>query len=128
MEKLVAFAGTIPIEVRGAQYNIPVIIYIEYEFPTKPPLVFVRPTETMSIHPRHSICDSNGKVFNLPYLTSWDTRSHLCDLVLQMSTSFGISCPVYAKGSARGKKVPLPLLLTVKLIGANDDLVEVKLL
>ena len=36
--------GTIPVEYRGNSYNIPVCFWILHDYPTSPPMAFVRPT------------------------------------------------------------------------------------
>ena len=53
----------------GSIYNIPIGIWILDTHPYHPPMVFVKPTNTMQIKPGRNV-DSNGKV-DLPYLRDW---------------------------------------------------------
>lgn len=53
----------------GSIYNIPIGIWILDTHPYNPPMVFVKPTNTMQIKPGRNV-DSNGKV-DLPYLRDW---------------------------------------------------------
>ena len=84
-EKMVCLEGTIPVNYKGtllcnkkfynylwtigANYNIPITIWIPKQFPKVPPIPRVTPTATMSIKPSKYV-DNSGTVF-LPYLHEW---------------------------------------------------------
>ncbi len=53
----------------GANYNIPVCLWLMDTHPYNPPMVFVRPTATMQIKQGKHV-DANGKIY-LPYLHEW---------------------------------------------------------
>ena len=45
---MVALEGTFPILFRGSTYNIPAELYFPKEFPEVPPIVFIRPTASLT--------------------------------------------------------------------------------
>ncbi|CAH4029087.1 tumor susceptibility gene 101 protein [Pieris brassicae] len=93
---LLNLEGTIPVNYKGAYYNIPVCIWLMDTHPQNAPLCFVKPTTDMSIKVSKFV-DSNGKVY-LPYLHEWKPNgSTLQNLVQCMITAFGELPPVYSK-------------------------------
>lgn len=93
---LLNLEGTIPVNYKGAFYNIPVSIWLMDTHPQNAPLCFVKPTPDMTIKTSRLV-DSNGKIF-LPYLNQWlPTNSTLQKLVQYMTAAFGELPPVYAK-------------------------------
>ncbi|KAJ0173972.1 hypothetical protein K1T71_010118 [Dendrolimus kikuchii] len=93
---LLNLEGTIPVNYKGAYYNIPVCIWLMDTHPQNAPLCFVKPTADMSIKVSKYV-DSNGKVY-LPYLHEWTQNgSTLQKLIQCMITAFGELPPVYAK-------------------------------
>ncbi|XP_047513044.1 tumor susceptibility gene 101 protein [Pieris napi] len=93
---LLNLEGTIPVNYKGAYYNIPVCIWLMDTHPQNAPLCFVKPTPDMSIKVSKFV-DSNGKVY-LPYLHEWKPNgSTLQNLVQCMITAFGELPPVYSK-------------------------------
>eukprot|EP01114_Cavostelium_apophysatum_P016534 TRINITY_DN4726_c0_g1_i2.p1 TRINITY_DN4726_c0_g1~~TRINITY_DN4726_c0_g1_i2.p1 ORF type:complete len:467 (+),score=80.44 TRINITY_DN4726_c0_g1_i2:147-1547(+) len=97
---LLMFEGTIPINFRGAVYNIPINLWLPLEYPHKPPICFVVPTKDMEIKPKHLHVDSAGQCY-LPYSHQW--RGDTCNvagLVYNLSLTFGQDPPVYSKPGA----------------------------
>lgn len=93
---LLNLEGTIPVNYKGAYYNIPVCIWLMDTHPQNAPLCFVKPTSDMSIKVSKYV-DSNGKVY-LPYLHEWTQNgSTLQKLIQCMITAFGELPPVYSK-------------------------------
>ncbi|XP_038211266.1 tumor susceptibility gene 101 protein [Zerene cesonia] len=93
---LLNLEGTIPVNYKGAYYNIPVCIWLMDTHPQNAPLCFVKPTPDMSIKVSKYV-DSNGKVY-LPYLHEWNPNgSTLQNLVQCMIAAFGELPPVYSK-------------------------------
>ncbi|KPJ10466.1 Tumor susceptibility gene 101 protein [Papilio machaon] len=93
---LLNLEGTIPVNYKGAFYNIPVSIWLMDTHPQNAPLCFVKPTPEMTIKTSKWV-DSNGKIY-LPYLHEWSpSGSTLQRLVQWMITAFGELPPVYAK-------------------------------
>lgn len=56
----------------GAQYNIPVNIWIQERHPETAPICYVVPTPTMIVKPGAHV-DANGLVFH-PYLANWNSQ------------------------------------------------------
>ncbi|XP_013137392.1 PREDICTED: tumor susceptibility gene 101 protein [Papilio polytes] len=93
---LLNLEGTIPVNYKGAFYNIPVCIWLMDTHPQNAPLCFVKPTPDMTIKTSKWV-DSNGKIY-LPYLHEWSpSGSTLQRLVQKMIAAFGELPPVYAK-------------------------------
>jgi len=96
-QNLLKVYGTLPIVHRGATYNIPLSLWIPYNFPDGPPICFVTPTHDMAIKPRHKHVSSQGMVY-LPYLSKWSPyRCNLIALSTNLQSVFGPEPPVYAK-------------------------------
>ena len=89
-------SGVVPITYNGANYNIPVTIYIDPPYPNQPPRVFVTPTSDMMIKPNHKSVDTNGRVY-LPALTQWNPySSNLVSIIGILSSVFSSEPPVHA--------------------------------
>jgi ESCRT-I complex subunit TSG101 len=96
MITLFYLSGVIPITYSGANYNIPVTIYLDPPYPNQPPRVFVTPTADMAIKPNHKSVDMNGRVY-LPELTRWNSySSNLVSIVGVLSSIFSHEPPVHA--------------------------------
>ena len=91
---LLSLSGTIPIYYKGSTYHIPIFIWIPYEYPYRPPSIYVTPTNEMRIKERHKHVDSAGMVY-LPYLNQWNIQSSLVDLCIVISTVFSEDPPVF---------------------------------
>ena len=99
--QLLVFSGTIPISYGGAQYNIPITMWIVDSYPFAPPQCFVTPTADMIITPKHKHVDSQGMCY-FPYISSWNPNAcNLVDLVGVMCKAFSETPPVRAQRSAR---------------------------
>lgn len=93
---LLNLEGTIPVNYKGAFYNIPVCIWLMDTHPQNAPLCFVKPTPDMSIKVSRYV-DSNGKVY-LPFLHEWNPKSSTLQALIQcMIVAFGELPPVYSK-------------------------------
>ncbi|XP_028164920.1 tumor susceptibility gene 101 protein [Ostrinia nubilalis] len=93
---LLNLEGTIPVNYKGAYYNIPICIWLMDTHPQNAPLCFVKPTADMSIKVSKYV-DSNGKVY-LPYLHEWSSNGSTLQTLIQcMITAFGELPPVYSK-------------------------------
>lgn len=98
---LVALGGTIPVEIRGGTYNIPVDLWLHGDFPSSSPMVYVVPTQTMMLKPS-DLVDSNGRVALHPPHFYWNTYASsgpisLVRLIGDLSKAFGVNCPVIAR-------------------------------
>jgi ESCRT-I complex subunit TSG101 len=105
-------SGVIPISYNGANYNIPVTIYIDPPYPNQPPRIFVTPTADMMIKPNHKSVDANGRVY-LPELTRWNPySSNLVSIIGILSSVFSSEPPVHA---VRSSQQP-PQVLTAQVV------------
>lgn len=95
MSRLLEIFGTIPIYYKGAQYNIPVSVWVPENYPVTSPKCYVTPTKDMRIKERHKHVDDHGLVY-LPYLSEWQpNKSNLIELVQIMSSAFSDNPPVF---------------------------------
>lgn len=98
-ENCVSLTGTIPVQIRGVTYNIPLTIWLRPNHPYVPPMVYVTPTRDMGIQ-QSQFVDANGVVY-LPYLNEWKVgTSDLSALCQIMCATFADHCPVYSKSAA----------------------------
>ncbi len=98
-KQLVNVNGTIPVEYKGSNYNIPVCFWLLPDFPAKAPMSFVTPTKDMQLKVSNHV-DYTGKVF-LTYLDEWKyPESNLLGLIQGCREAFGILPPVFAKAKS----------------------------
>ncbi|XP_070532603.1 caspase-3-like [Ptychodera flava] len=98
-KELISLDGTIPVNYKGAKYNIPVCIWLMDTHPYNAPMAFVKPTSDMLVKPSKYV-DANGRVY-LPYLHEWrHPTSDLVGLVQVMCVIFGENSPLYSRTSA----------------------------
>jgi len=97
---LLQLHGTVPIFFKGAQYNIPIAIWIVEKYPMTPPTCYVTPTKEMRIKQRHRHVDVHGMIY-LPYLNQWNIRSTIVELITFMSSVFSEDPPVYKHNAAQ---------------------------
>jgi len=95
--------GTIPINFKGNNYNIPVRIFITDFHPASQPMCHVTPTAQMAIKDRHQHCDAQGFIYH-PYLNQWSPNSTLLELVRQLVQVFGQNPPVTAMSARSGPR------------------------
>lgn len=107
-QTLLQINGLLPITYKGATYNIPVCFWLPYQFPARPPMCYVVPTETMNIKSSHMHMNKQGFIFH-PYLANWSMyNSSLIVLSTNLQSVFGKDPPVFAKQVARPKPVQPP--------------------
>jgi len=95
-QQLFKLEGTIPIQYRSNQYNIPVALWLPLNFPTNCPICYVTPVSNMKIKQKHLHVDSQGLIYH-PYLHSWAPKqSNLVELVGLFCSVFGKDPPLYA--------------------------------
>lgn len=58
---LILLHGTLPINYRGATYQIPINVWIPHEYPRRPPMMFVVPTKEMGVRKSREV-DPGGRV------------------------------------------------------------------
>jgi len=102
-QKLFKLSGTIPIQYRSNQYNIPVALWLPLNFPTQCPICYVTPVSGMKIKPKHMHVDSQGLIYH-PFLHSWKAgQSTLVELIGLLCSVFGKDPPLYASKSKQPK-------------------------
>jgi len=95
-DQLFKLEGTIPIQYRSKQYNIPVALWLPLNFPEKCPICYVTPVGNMKIKQKHMHVDSQGLIYH-PYLHNWKANdSTLVDLIGLFCSAFGKDPPLYA--------------------------------
>lgn len=83
---LLNLSGTLPIAYKSARYNIPLSMWIRYNHPTEPPIVYVTPTANMLVRPSRAV-DVSGRLRDqrveqpATYLEHWAAKPEACDLV-----------------------------------------------
>eukprot|EP00123_Amoebidium_parasiticum_P000975 comp11936_c0_seq1/m.6608 comp11936_c0_seq1/g.6608 ORF comp11936_c0_seq1/g.6608 comp11936_c0_seq1/m.6608 type:complete len:433 (-) comp11936_c0_seq1:62-1360(-) len=89
-------SGTVPISYKGAQYQIPIALWVCEQHPSVPPYVYVIPTDTMLIKPTRNV-GSSGQIYHT-YLSAWNGQTCTLSALLRVLQGvFGAECPVYAK-------------------------------
>jgi len=102
-QKLLNISGLLPITYNSATYNIPVCVWIPYQFPDRPPMCYVVPTSNMEIKSHHKHVNKEGFVFHR-YLSSWSRyQSSLISLLPNLQSVFGQEPPVFAKQAQPAK-------------------------
>lgn len=92
--------GVLPINFKGATYNIPVTIYFDPPYPRGPPRCFVTPSQGMALKAKHPHVDTGGMI-TVPYLNSWTAHnSSLAEMTTIISSVFSANPPVYATQGA----------------------------
>lgn len=105
-QTLLQISGTLPINYQNATYNIPICFWIPYQFPQRPPMCYVVPTESMDIKSSHKHMDKQGFIYH-PYLSNWSPyHSTLIVLSTNLQSVFGKDPPVFAK-VARPRPKPM---------------------
>ncbi|KAL4233571.1 hypothetical protein ACF0H5_008252 [Mactra antiquata] len=104
---LLQLDGTIPVQYKGAVYNIPICIWLLDTHPYNPPIVYVKPTSTMQIKSGRNV-DMNGKI-DLPYLREWKyPSSDLLGMIQILTIVFGEEPPVYSRSQPPQQQQPPP--------------------
>jgi len=99
--------GVLPINYKGATYNIPVTIYFDPPYPRGPPRCFVTPSGSMALKQPHPNVDAGGMI-TVPYLNSWNQRSLLTELIPAVGAVFSQNPPVYSTQPAAAPAQPPP--------------------
>ncbi|EIW85218.1 UEV-domain-containing protein [Coniophora puteana RWD-64-598 SS2] len=95
---LLCLHGTLPITFRGTTYNIPIAVWIAREYPRRPPIAYVVPTQDMLVRSSKHV-DVSGRCLT-GYIQDWERKSESCNLsalLESMQAEFSRGPPVYAK-------------------------------
>jgi len=98
---LLGMTGVIPVTYRNVTYNIPIGVWIMYDYPATPPEFFVMPTENMKIVVgKHVTAD--GKVTH-PYLDTFHLKpqNSMLEFISILRTVFSTETPVVTKSSSK---------------------------
>lgn len=77
---LLLMSGTVPINYRGATYNIPIDVWVPRLYPREPPIVYVRPTNEMLIRKGKNV-DPSGRVGG-EYVERWERKWEVSEQVI----------------------------------------------
>ncbi|KAL3810168.1 hypothetical protein ACHAXA_007055 [Cyclostephanos tholiformis] len=100
--------GTLPMTYRGADYHIPIDLYVPPLYPARPPIIYVRPVPSMTINVNHSNVGQDGMVY-MPYLHNWNADTHdLTELAACLSSIFGDDPPCYHRKAVTVDPTPPP--------------------
>ncbi|EFP88633.2 uncharacterized protein PGTG_14838 [Puccinia graminis f. sp. tritici CRL 75-36-700-3] len=95
---LVSLTGTIPVHYRALSYNIPIAIWLPFEFPTEPPIIYLTPTNEMIIR-KGTHVEPGGKCI-AGYFNSWQSKPEACslkELLEFLQDVFSREPPLYSK-------------------------------
>lgn len=65
----------IPVPVGPSTYHCPLRLWLPLDFPSRPPIVYVVPSETLAVRKGRNV-DASGKV-GVPYLDNWERKSEV---------------------------------------------------
>ncbi|BEI83554.1 hypothetical protein CcaverHIS002_0401580 [Cutaneotrichosporon cavernicola] len=106
---LLLLHGTLPINYRGATYQIPVHVWVPHEYPRRAPMTFVVPTAGMGVRKSREV-DPGGRVREEVvehWWSSWPTSNRTIPALLTKLTEiFSAAPPVYAKPPERPSSQP----------------------
>ncbi|KAJ5396440.1 hypothetical protein N7509_004553 [Penicillium cosmopolitanum] len=92
---LLHLVGTLPVVFRGSTYRFPVTLWIPNTYPREPPMVYVTPTQEMTVRVGQHVT-LEGRVYH-HYLAHWAEawdRSTTADLLLILREVFAKEPPV----------------------------------
>ena len=72
---LLTLGGTIPINFRGATYNIPIAYWIPHDYPKEPPIAYVVPNSSMLVRPSRNV--DNSGLCKPEMLEAWSRKSEV---------------------------------------------------
>lgn len=93
--KLLSLYGTLEINYKNNNYNIPICIWLPVNYPLSAPLIYVKPTPNMLIRTSKYV-DSLGKVYH-PQLAYWKQDSSLLVFLRVLQQIFSLEPPVYSR-------------------------------
>ncbi|BGP37815.1 Suppressor protein stp22 of temperature-sensitive alpha-factor receptor and arginine permease [Rhodotorula kratochvilovae] len=79
VELLLSLTGVVPVPVGASTYHCPLRLWLPLDFPSRPPIVYVVPSETLAVRKGRNV-DASGKV-GVPYLDNWERKSEGCSLM-----------------------------------------------
>jgi len=96
---LITLTGTVPLIFKGTRYHAPINMFIPTQYPTKPPIVFVRPTSGMQLKSDHPNVTRDGECTH-SYFRYWNPGfNNLSGAVKVLSEDFSKIPPVVSKVS-----------------------------
>ncbi|KAL7716894.1 UEV domain-containing protein [Entamoeba marina] len=87
----IALDGLLPINYKGKQFGIPLVISFTYEYPITAPEVYCKLSDSVQVITNHPQVDENGIVIKIS--KHWDVNSDIVVLINDLITSFSISLP-----------------------------------
>ncbi|GAA5837540.1 hypothetical protein JCM9279_006784 [Rhodotorula babjevae] len=106
VELLLSLTGVVPVPVGASTYHCPVRLWLPLDFPSRPPIVYVVPSETLAVRKGRSV-DASGKV-GVPYLDNWERKSEGCSLTSLVADLIPVFSHRYPVVPVQAKPRPPP--------------------
>ncbi|GAA5822730.1 hypothetical protein JCM11251_004358 [Rhodosporidiobolus azoricus] len=110
VELLLSLQGVLPVPIGSNTYHCPIAFWLPLDFPAKPPVVFIVPSETLAVKKGKHV-DPSGRV-NVGYLEQWARKAEGCslmNLISDLIPIFSASYPVRTiQPKPRGQAVASP--------------------
>ncbi|GAA5904639.1 hypothetical protein JCM8208_004837 [Rhodotorula glutinis] len=106
VELLLSLTGVVPVPVGASTYHCPVRLWLPLDFPARPPIVYVVPSETLAVRKGRSV-DASGKV-GVPYLDNWERKPEGCSLTSLVADLIPVFSHRYPVVPVQAKPRPPP--------------------
>lgn len=85
VDLLLSLTGVLPVPIGPNTYHCPLAFWLPIDFPAKPPIVYVQPSETLAVRKGKHV-DASGRVA-VPYLENWDRKAEVRARTQQASSA-----------------------------------------
>ncbi|GAA6050065.1 hypothetical protein JCM3770_001352 [Rhodotorula araucariae] len=106
VELLLSLTGVVPVPVGANTYHCPLRVWLPLDFPGRPPIVYVVPSETLAVRKGRNV-DASGKVA-VPYLDNWERKAEGCSLTSLIADLIPIFSHRYPVAPVQSKPRPPP--------------------
>ncbi|BGP18743.1 Suppressor protein stp22 of temperature-sensitive alpha-factor receptor and arginine permease [Rhodosporidiobolus nylandii] len=106
VELLLSLTGVLPVPIGANTYHCPLAFWLPLDFPSKPPIVFVLPNETLAVRKGRHV-DASGRV-EVPYLEQWGRKSEGCSLTALINDLIPVFSARYPVTTVQAKPKPAP--------------------
>ncbi|GAA5949116.1 hypothetical protein JCM10213_007096 [Rhodosporidiobolus nylandii] len=104
VELLLSLTGVLPVPNGANTYHCPLAFWLPLDFPSKPPIVFVLPNETLAVRKGRHV-DASGRV-EVPYLEQWGRKSEGCSLIALINDLIPVFSARYPVTTVQAKPKP----------------------
>ncbi|GAA6004964.1 uncharacterized protein JCM10292_002578 [Rhodotorula paludigena] len=107
VDLLLSLTGVLPVPIGPNTYHCPLAFWLPIDFPAKPPIVYVQPSETLAVRKGKHV-DASGRVA-VPYLDNWDRKAEGCSLANLINELIPVFSARYPVTSVQAKpRAPPP--------------------